>query len=601
MPPRVQGGAAFAWENHMPQTAAAHNRQVNLIVFSLLSIVVGIGTGLGAVFLRRLIGFIHNVFFLGDFSLAYNANIPTPPSPFGAWIILVPVIGGVVVVYLVKNFAPEAKGHGVPEVMDAIYYNRGKIRPIVVVIKSLASALSIGTGASVGREGPIVQIGSGIGSFLGQRLHLREWQVITLVAAGAGGGIAATFNTPLGAVMFAVELMLPEISARTFLPVVLATGAATYIGRIAFGGTPAFLVISYTQHNPFVPLAIDALPLYVLLGIVCGLASWLFIWLLHWMEDRFDGMPTNDYVRNFIGMLSIGILMYVMLRWTGSYQTAGVGYATIQTILNDGLTTAWVLAVLFLAKLLATTVSLGSGVSGGIFSPALFMGATLGGAFGALVNMLWPHLGFSPVSFALVGMAGMIGGSTGATMTAILMLFELTGDYNTVVAATIAVATAIGIRRVLQVESIYTMKLARRGKHIPQDDHRAHMFQIRSAKEVMDPVIGGISVDDLKPGYDLSRAAADAPSYAVVTNGRRIDGIVEVNPENPSVPISPLYREVGIARETNLLESIMQRMEHHQYRFELVVRGGGVPRLENVVGVITREKIADAVLRDYRK
>jgi len=239
----------------MQQTAPADRRQVTIITFSILSLVIGVVTGGGAILLRYLIGLIHNLFFGGVFSFYYNANDPTAPSPFGVLIILAPVIGGLVVLYLVRHFAPEAKGHGVPEVMDAIYYQGGRIRPVVVVIKSLASALSIGSGASVGREGPIIQIGSGMGSVLGQWLHLRSWQILTLVAAGAGAGIAATFNTPLGGVLFAVELMLPEFSPRTLLPVVLATGTATYMGRLAFGVAPSFAVAMHDTPDLLAPLA----------------------------------------------------------------------------------------------------------------------------------------------------------------------------------------------------------------------------------------------------------------------------------------------------------------------------------------------------------
>jgi CIC family chloride channel protein len=181
---------------------------------SLLAIVVGLVTGLGAVLFRDLIGLIHNIGFLGVFSFDYEASEFTPPSPWGALIILVPVIGGQIVTFLITKFAPEARGHGVPEVMDAIYYKDGMIRPVVAVIKSLASALSIGTGAAVGREGPIIQIGAAIGSTLGQIVRMAPWQRITLVAAGAGAGIAATFNTPIGGVTFAIELMMPELSAR---------------------------------------------------------------------------------------------------------------------------------------------------------------------------------------------------------------------------------------------------------------------------------------------------------------------------------------------------------------------------------------------------
>ncbi len=583
----------------MPQTDHTHNRQVNMILLSLIAVVIGIVTGVGAVLLRFLIGILHNLFFLGTLSAQYDANLPTPPSPFGAWIILAPVIGGLIVVFIVNRYAPEARGHGVPEVMDAIYFRNGRIRPQVVIIKSLASALSIGSGASVGREGPIIQIGAGIGSVLGQFMQLRQWQVITLVAAGAGAGIAATFNTPLGAVMFAIELMLPEISARTFLPVVLATGAATYVGRLVFGNEPAFLVISYTQHDPFVPLSVDVLPLFVILGVLCGLASWLFVWFLHWIEDRFDAIPANAYVRNIIGMTFLGVLMYLMLRYAGAYHTAGVGYATIQTILNDGLTVWWVLGGLFIAKLVATCVSLGAGASGGIFSPSLFLGATLGGAFGALLDGFWPHMGFSPVTFALVGMAGIVGGSTGAVMTAIMMIFEMTGNYNIAVAAIIAVACSVGVRRTLSPENIYTMKLARRGHNIPKD-RRSHMFPILSAREVMEPVAGIIDIADLG-GAPVEPADFPArPGYALVIKGNRVRGVVLVDPAHPDRPLSCMLSPVGVVREETLLETIMPRMETNKYAAELVMRGNRLRHPDNVVGLITRQTIADTVLHDYR-
>ncbi|MGH7000040.1 MAG: chloride channel protein, partial [Stellaceae bacterium] len=222
--------------------SAAATAQLGLVRLSLLAICIGIVGGVGAVVFRGLIALVHNLSFSGTVSVVYDANIFTPPSPWGAAIILVPIVGSVVVTLLVTKFAPEAKGHGVPEVMDAIYYNQGKIRAVVAAIKSLASAICIGTGGSVGREGPIVQIGATFGSTVGQIFRMAPWQRITLVAAGAGAGIAATFNTPIGGVLFAIELMMPEVSVRTFLPVALATGTATFIGRYFFGPQPAFFV-----------------------------------------------------------------------------------------------------------------------------------------------------------------------------------------------------------------------------------------------------------------------------------------------------------------------------------------------------------------------
>src|SRR5580658_836967 len=247
-------------------------RRISLVYLSILALIVGIITGLGAVAFRDLIGLIHNLLFLGRFSFHYDANLFTPTSPWGALVILVPVIGAVGVTFLVTHFAPEARGHGVPEVMDAIYYKGGVIRPIVALVKSLASAIAIGSGAAVGREGPIIQIGSAIGSTFGQIIRMPAGQRIALVAAGAGAGIAATFNTPIGGVMFAIELMLPEVSAETFLPVAIATGTATFVGRWFFGDTPAFHVPTI-QAMPINSSALIVLLLFAALGGVTGVAA----------------------------------------------------------------------------------------------------------------------------------------------------------------------------------------------------------------------------------------------------------------------------------------------------------------------------------------
>ena len=235
---------------------------------------------------------------------------------------------------LVTKFAPEARGHGVPEVMDAIYYSEGRIRPVVAAVKSVASSISIGTGAAVGREGPIIQIGASLGSTIGQIIPLAAWQRITLVAAGAGAGIAATFNTPIGGVMFAVELMMPEVSVRTFLPVALATGAATFIARLFVGLEPAFRTppIATLAHHP---ASFYALLLYTFLGVLTGLAAALFTQGLHWTEGVFDRIR-NSYFRHAIGMLIVGMMVYTLFQTFGHYYVEGVGYATVQDVLVGG-------------------------------------------------------------------------------------------------------------------------------------------------------------------------------------------------------------------------------------------------------------------------
>ena len=306
-------------------------RKLGLLYFSLLALVLGIVTGLGAVLFRDLIGLVHNMLFFGRFEFHYDTTVFTPSSRWGAFVILVPVVGAIIVTVLVNNFAPEAKGHGVPEVMDAIYYHEGVIRPVVALVKSLASAAAIGSGSSVGREGPIIQIGSALGSTFGQIIRMPPGERIVLVAAGSGAGIAATFNTPIGGVLFAIELMMPEVSASTFLPVAIATGAATFVGRWFFGQQPAFLVPSME------PLTADAsaavlLVLYALLGAVTGVAAAAFIRGMHLTEDAFDKIPSG-YARHMFGMLLVGVLMYVLYREAGHYYVEGVGYATIESIL----------------------------------------------------------------------------------------------------------------------------------------------------------------------------------------------------------------------------------------------------------------------------
>jgi chloride channel protein, CIC family len=301
------------WNNHAMPAA----RSLNPPVLWALSIVVGVVAGLGAIAFRALIGVLHNLLFLGKFSPTYDANIHTPPSPWGPFAILVPVVGALGVVFLVKNFAPEAKGHGVPEVMDAVYHRKGIIRPVVSVVKAFASALSIGSGASIGREGPIIQIGSSFGSTIGQLLGVPAWQRITLIAAGAGGGIAATFNTPIGGVLFAVEIILHEVSARTLVPVFTATATATYIGQLYFGPHPSFSIPEL--ETPFFVVAKPAVLLaYAGLGAIAGLISALFIRSIYGAEAFFEKhVKGGYYVQHVAGMLLVGSLMYLLMQQFG--------------------------------------------------------------------------------------------------------------------------------------------------------------------------------------------------------------------------------------------------------------------------------------------
>jgi len=480
---------------------------------------VGIIAGLGAIAFRMLIGFVHNLAFLGELGVAYDANRHTAASPLGVWFILVPVVGALIVAFLVSKFAPEAKGHGVPEVIDAVYYQRGLIRPAVAAVKALASSISIGTGGAVGREGPIVQIGSAFGAGLGQLTRVPQWQRLTLVACGAGSGIAATFNTPIGGMLFAIELMMPEISVRTLIPVALATGTATTVGRIAFGDNPALHIPAF-HLTPNPVLGVGALLSHLLLGAVLGLAALVFIRCIYASEDLFDKLPGNYYTRHATGMLLLGIELYLFVRFTGHYYVQGVGYATVQDVLESTLTDPYFLLLLFFAKLLATSLTLGSGASGGVFSPSLFLGATLGGAFALGVGHLAPSLHLDPPTTALVGMAAVVGASTGAAVTAIVMAFEMTRDYDVILPALITVSIAYGVRRAFMKQSIYDMKLVRRGHYIPEALHTNMHLLDRVKRMIHSPVL---RVDPARATERIARFVArhrQLPDVVLVEDGK---------------------------------------------------------------------------------
>ncbi|MEJ2479999.1 MAG: chloride channel protein [Acidihalobacter sp.] len=513
-------------------------------------------------------------------------------SPWGVGIILVPILGALVVAFLVQTFAPEAKGHGVPEVMHAIYFKRGIIRPQVALFKSLASSISIGSGGAIGREGPIIQIGAAFGSALAQWTRIPEWERLALIACGAGGGIAATFNTPLGGILFATELMLVEISARTLIPVMLATGAATFVGRIFFGNEASFLIPPLTLDST-ASTPLSAYAAYALLGVFTGLMATVYTKSIYAFEDAFDRMPGNYYTRHVIGMALVGVLMYATMQLFGHYYIQGVGYATIQDVLNGTLNYAWLLLILIGLKLLATSLTLGSGASGGVFSPSLFIGAGLGGAFALLARWFVPGLPIDMASAAVIGMACMVGASTGAAVTAVVMIFEMTRDYYVIIPLIIAVSLAYGIRRLLLPESIYTLKLSRRGQHIPSSI-QSHLYLMRGALElIQEPFIKLPANTQLADTRTLRHR--QLPHIVLVDEGK-IGGVV------PSRVLEAAFTHT--AGDTPLLKLADTRfivIDDHSSVFDLIARlrgascesavivsGGSDNDTQGILGVITR-------------
>ncbi len=568
-----------------------------------LSILGGIVSGLGAVLFRDLIGLLHNIFFLGEFSVNYDANTHTAAGPWGPFIILVPMVGAAGVTLLVTIFAPEAKGHGVPEVMDSVYYGRGIIRPIVAVVKALASALCIGSGGSVGREGPIVQIGSSFGSMIGQFLPMTQKQRITLLAAGAAGGIAATFNTPIGGMLFAVELILNEVSTATLVPVAICTITATYVGRLFFGLHPSFVIPSLT--GPYSSLESPQLLVsYVALGILMGGASALCVRTLYLVEDLFDEHSfKNPYLRHMSGMLAVGVIFYLLLRLTGHYHVEGVGYATVQDILTGSLPGLPLLMLLFILKLATTSLTLGSGGSGGVFSPSLFLGATAGGIYGTILRMAFPALGIRPEAFAVTGMAGMVGGTTGAALTAIVMIFEMTLNYSAIVPIAITVAFAYGVRKALLRESIYTMKLTRRG-HIMPNAFRVGFLSLRKVGQLMRRGVASVPASASLARLRRTAAAHPETDWILVTERGFVVGVDSRN----DIPISTsegkyargfarrMMKSYSVGTEEETVFDVAARMRA-EGTFVTLVSKTQLPALKatDVLGVLGREHMGDIV------
>ncbi|WP_455380087.1 chloride channel protein [Acidihalobacter prosperus] len=448
--------------------------------FMILASAVGMVAGLGAVAFRNLIALFHNALFYKRLSPFYDTFHHMAPSLWGAGVILVPVIGALGVTFLINRFAPEARGNGVPDVIEANYFHQGKIRPRVAIIRPLASSLSLGSGASLGREGPIIQIGAAFASVLGQWLRLTPPQLTTLVAAGAGAGIAATFNTPIAGVLFAVELLLAEVGVRTVVPVMFAVSVSTLISHHFLGDTPALPLHVY-KTSLFTP---GKLGLYTILGVACGLTSYSFLKGIYFTEDLFNRLFKNSYIRHASGMLLVGIALWLMQRYSGHYYIQGVGYATLRDIIDNALTAPFFLLLLLLLKYLATCITLGSGASGGIFSPSLYLGGTLGATFALLITHFWPALNVNPALFAAAGMAGIIAGMTGTALTSIAIMTEMTHNFHILPPVMLCVALAYIVRRGLSRESAYTMKLLRKGRVVPESLH-VSMHYFKQAKEIM--------------------------------------------------------------------------------------------------------------------
>jgi CIC family chloride channel protein len=550
----------------------------------LLGCTIGLGGGLGAILFRELVTATSDGFRLLREVPAWESWVAIP---------LTVALGGLMVGTITRFCAHEVRGHGVPEVMSAVARNRGIIRMRVVLAKAIASALSIGSGGSVGREGPIIQIGSALGSSLGQLLHAPLLHMRTLVGCGAAAGISATFNAPFAGVLFAMEVILRDFRFRSLTPIVCSSVMATAVSRAYFGDIAAFPVPHLILGHPL------ELGFYVVLGALAGLAGAFFSRFLYFTEDAADRVRLPDPLKAALGGLLVGLLA-LQFR-----EVMGVGYETIENALagTGGLTIA-TFVLLFGAKILATSITLASGGSGGVFAPSLFLGAMLGGAVGYALQMAFPSLVTQPEAYALVGMGALVAATTHAPLSAILILFELTDDYKIILPLMFASIVSTVVSRRVCAQSIYTLKLSRRGEssfvdpatNLLASAQVTDVLDTKSVETLHENSSFGRIVDVLKKSASSDLAVVDRDGFLIgVVRFRSLKIVLD------SQEVHPLLVAKDVCEETfdcllpeEALDEAFRAFQDTPEQYIPVVRSTAEPRF---LGFLSHADI----LRYYKK
>lgn len=556
----------------------------------LAACAVGGLTGLAAIALAELVRGVQ----LASIGAADFARYVVPWIPW--WrVLLAGAAGGLLVGLISRYLASEVTGHGVPDVMEAVALRGGRMRRRVAFWKAIASGLTLGTGGSVGREGPIVQVGAGVGSALGQLLRLPADRLRTLTAAGAAGGIAASFNAPIAGTFFALEVIARNFAAPTFGPVVLCAVFATLVSRVYFGAAPAFDV------PPFVLGPLWETPLAVPLGALCGFVSLFFMGVLDAMERLFQRIPLSPVLKPALGGLAVGGLVLA------SPDLYGMGHETMDLTLAGAVPWA-TLALLLVLKPVATSVTLSSGGSGGVFLPSLFIGGLAGGLFAAGAAQLWPALATSSGVWAIVGMAGVLSGTARAPVTAILLAFELTHDYGVILPVMLASAIAILVSRAFRADSIYTAKLTQRGIDLDrQEDLALRRFRVGDVMQPNPPAVR----EDAPLEVVLARFLdSDLGAVFVLNAAGRVVGQASIHDVKASLADPATLggivvagdvseRTVTAPPDSHLADAVDQMAREHREVLGVVDAEGrlqGAVSLRAVMDVLAREALRGEVV-----
>lgn len=551
-----------------PEVASTDFR---LLPVSLLAAGIGITAGFVAYALLKLIAFISNIVFYQRLSFAEVRNLDN--HTLGIWVVVIPVIGGLIIGLMAKYGSPKIRGHGIPEAMEAVLINRSRIAPRVAILKPLSAALAIGTGGPFGAEGPIIQTGGAFGSVVGQIVRVTAAERKVLLASGAAAGMAATFNTPIAAVILAIELLLFEFKSRSFIPLVIASTLATTIHFQLLGRDPMFTIGTLDFGIP------ENLPFYFTLGLLCGLAAVFFTRVLYWVEDQFERLPIESTWLPALGGLGLGIIGLFVPR------VLGIGYGTIADILNNRLSLS-VLLALIVFKSLALFLTIGSGTSGGLLAPMFMVGAALGATFAVTMNRLFPGANLSPGVFALVAMAAFFGAASRATFTFIIFAFEITQDYHSVLPLMLVCVIADGVGLYLMRNSIMTEKLARRGLHIHLEYEADVLRQISVGdvmehnpptipasmplRELADHIANGDPVLTRHQGIPI--LAADGNLAGIITRSDILRGLEQSEDENITVLEAGSANPVITYPDVSLHDAVTQMLRNDVGRLPVVSR-----------------------------
>lgn len=579
--PTLAALAAVAAVAAPPEYVAVDGR---VVFIAAIAIAVGAGGAVIANILTRLIGFITNVAYYGRFSTAFSAP---NTDRWGAWSVVVPIIGAVIVGLMARFGAAAIRGHGIPEVMERVLYNRSQISPTIMLLKPLSAAVAIGTGGPFGAEGPIIATGGAVGSLVGQLIHVTADERKTLLAAGAAAGMAATFGSPVAAVLLAIELLLFEYRPRSLIPVALASATATGVRALFVGSAPVFAIP--TLQQPSLP----ALLVYVLLGAAVGAFAAGTTRFIYWIEDAYEELPIHWMWWPTLGAIVVGVIGLLDQR------TLGVGYVNIENIIGGQLA-GRALLMLIVLKFISWSVYLGSGTSGGTLAPLFTVGGGIGALLGGVATAVAPGLGVDVHVAALVGMAAIFAGASHALLTSIVFAFETTRQPMGLLPLLAGCSAAYLLALLLMRSSIMTEKLARRGTPVRTEYTADFLDRVLVRDAASTDVVTISGSQTLRELYDwLAVRTTDTThqGFPVIDTDGNLLGVVTrrdlLNPEgDKSVAVRDiLSRRPAVVFDDNTLREAADHMVHeHVGRLPVVSRAE--PR--KVIGIISRSDLLSA-------